>query len=153
MISSVNNFKKNPELSILFLWIIFRASPPIYPPLINSKTTEFCSYLRRRVTAYVHPEKKKKKKKKKAGSWWRGRKIFPFLLLQHKKGQNRVLWNRELETLLWIWVSVENSVKKIEMLNNDWWLLIWKGNNGITFRMAPPLFHSFLQKGISHWGK
>ena len=23
----------------------------------------------------------------------------------------------------------------------------------ITFRMAPPLFHKFLQKGISHWGK
>ena len=25
--------------------------------------------------------------------------------------------------------------------------------HGITFRMAPPTFHSFLQKGISHWGK
>ena len=26
-------------------------------------------------------------------------------------------------------------------------------NSWITFRMAPPPFHLFLQKGISHWGK
>ena len=38
--------------------LIFRTSPPIYPPLINSKTTGLFSYLRRRVTAYIHPEKK-----------------------------------------------------------------------------------------------
>ena len=29
-----------------------------------------------------------------------------------------------------------------------WPPLVW-----ITFRMVPPLFHSFLQKGISHWDK
>ena len=42
------------------------------------------------------------------------------------------------------------NLKLVFLMNTKILMLFLYVEIGITFRMAPPLFHSFLEKGISH---